>query len=520
MQSEIIPRDRLLIVDDSLFNCKVLRTILEEKYDVEEVHTGEEALDLLSKRSHDFQLVLLDLVMPGMGGFGLLEYMNKYRWIEDLPVIMVSSETDAQMVKRAYSMGITDFIRRPYEPDIVLQRIRNTIQLYAKQRRMMRAVAEKYYENERHSNLMISILSNIVEFRNGESGLHILHIKKITWFLLHKVLDKAGPQTYRVGDIPMLCKAAALHDIGKIAIPDSILNKPGRLTDEEFEIMKGHSRFGADMLKDLFDAREPLVKASYEICRWHHERWDGNGYPDGLAGDEIPIHAQVVALADVYDALTSERCYKPAYSHEKAISMILNGECGVFNPVLLDCMKDVEQELKEMVEHPVMEEVTMNPEEMLENVSRHDDMVMTRDLVHRVAVAQEKVEFLFDHIGEPCFFYCCEPSVITFSKKAQERFNLKDTYVEPEHQQEILNRIGYSQALRIRAYAYTIPREHGDYGIQARIQVDGEDCDCLLCCRNIWLVSPPTLCGVIGIIRKDPHPELHSPDPDSGIKFT
>ena len=496
-------KDRILIVDDSAFNRIVLKRILSDLYILEEASSAEETLAILSRRSHEFSLVLLDLIMPGMGGFGLLEKMNEYQWIGDLPVIMVSSETDSAMIKRAYSLGITDFIRRPYEPEIVQQRIKNTLALYAKQRRLAEAIAEKYYENEKNSNLMISILSNVVEFRNGESGPHVLHIKKISWFLLQQVLKK-GPQTYTAGDVHMLCKAAALHDIGKIAIPDQILNKPGRLTPEEFKIMQQHSQVGADMLKNLVaEQDEPLVKAAYEICRWHHERWDGRGYPDGLKGNEIPMHAQVVALADVYDALTSQRCYKEAYPHEKAVQMIMDGECGAFNPMLLECMREVQADLKHLAENPLPEEMVYDPQGILDQSEYGEDMVMTRDLVHRVAVSQRKEKFLADYISEPAFYYCREPSMLTLSRAAQELLKLKEQYINPEDDEKVMECVGKEQAEKLLDRVLMLPRNNGDYSVKATLRLDGQDCPCTLRCRNVWLLDPPTVLGVIGLIRRE-----------------
>ena len=255
--------------------------------------------------------------------------MNKYRWIEDIPVIMISAERGSSHIERAFELGITDFISRPFDTLIVHRRVVNTILLYAKQKRLAAMVAEQIYENEHRSSLMIDILSHIVEFRNGESGLHVRHVHTLTEIMLKTLIQRTDKYHLTQTDISVISTASALHDIGKIAIPEEILNKPGRFTDEEFAIMKTHSMVGAEMLKDLLIYQdEPLVKAAYEICRWHHERWDGRGYPDGLKGDEIPISAQMVALADVYDALTSERVYKPAFSHEQAVEMILGGQCG------------------------------------------------------------------------------------------------------------------------------------------------------------------------------------------------
>ena len=332
---------KILIVDDSEMNRDILSAMLGEEYEVIEAADGAEAVAVLQKRSHEISLVLLDIVMPVMDGFEVLTIMNKKKWIESIPVIMISAENSPSYVDRAYDLGVTDFISKPFDALIVRRRVVNTIILYAKQNKLVGLVADQIYEKEKNNNMMISILSHIVEFRNGESGLHVLHVQTITEILLRRLVKKTDKYDISDQDITLISTASALHDIGKISIPDEILNKPGRFTPEEFAIMKTHSMAGASMLKDLdIHKDEKLVKIAYEICRWHHERYDGKGYPDGLKGDEIPITAQIVSIADVYDALTSERVYKKAYSHQKAMEMIVGGECGSFNPLLLECLEE------------------------------------------------------------------------------------------------------------------------------------------------------------------------------------
>ena len=278
-----------------------------------------------------------------MDGLEVLACINKYHWNDTLAVIMISADDSPANIKRAYDLGAFDYISRPFDLTIVQRRISNTMFLYARQQRLEKIIAEQLQEQEKNNELMISILSHIVEFRNGESGLHILRVNTITKYLLKQLVQRTDQYFLSKADISLISTASALHDIGKISIPDTILNKPGRLTAEEFEIIKTHAMVGADMLSDLpIEQQEaPLVKVASEICRWHHERYDGNGYPDGLKGEEIPIAAQVVALADVYDALTSERCYKKAYSHEESLKMILEGQCGAFNPALLLCLEEI-----------------------------------------------------------------------------------------------------------------------------------------------------------------------------------
>jgi putative two-component system response regulator len=358
----IMEKQKILIVDDSEMNRSLLADILEEQYDVVEAENGVEAISLLSRQRADFSLLLLDIMMPEMDGFEVLAYINKYHWNDTFAVIMISADDSPANIKRAYDLGAFDYISRPFDSTIVKRRISNTMFLYARQQRLEKIIAEQFHEQEKNNKLMISILSHIVEFRNGESGLHILHVNTITKYLLKQLVRRTEQYPLSKADISLISTASALHDIGKIAISDTILNKPGRLTAEEFEVMKTHSMVGARMLSDLpFEQQEaPLVKVASEICRWHHERYDGNGYPDGLKGDEIPIAAQVVALADVYDALTSERCYKKAYSHKEALNMILEGQCGAFNPTLLLCLQEIADTLESELTDNSPEQETKN----------------------------------------------------------------------------------------------------------------------------------------------------------------
>ena len=342
-------KQQVLIVDDSELNREILATMLEEDFYILEATNGEEAL-LVLQQNPGIALVLLDIVMPVKDGFEVLTHMAQTHMIEDIPVIMISSEDSEENIRRAYELGVSDYISRPFDSKVVFQRVLNTIKLYAKQRRLISLVTDQIYEKEKNSRLMVGILSQIVEFRNGESGLHVRHINVLTEMLLARLVQKTGKYHLSWSEQYLIALASALHDIGKIGIDEKILNKPGKLTAEEFEIMKSHTLIGASMLESL-DAYqdEVLVRIAIQICRWHHERYDGSGYPDGLKGDEIPISAQVVSIADVYDALVSERVYKKAFSHEKAIEMIQSGECGVFNPLLLECLLEIQDKIKEVV---------------------------------------------------------------------------------------------------------------------------------------------------------------------------
>ena len=340
-------KSQILLVDDSAMNRMILKEILGGDYRILEAGNGQECLEKLQTEAENIALVLLDINMPVMDGFEVLKAMNANHTIEDIPVIMISSDDSDAAIRRSYELGASDYVNRPFDARIVYRRVTNTIKLYAKQRRLVQMVSDQIRARENNTDMLVGVLSHIVEFRNGESGAHVRHIRIITELLLHRLLEISSQYPITAEQQDNIPLASALHDIGKIGIDEKILNKPGKLTPEEFEVVKTHSMLGAEMLHQLENFNEqPLLQTAYEITRWHHERWDGRGYPDGLKGDEIPISAQLVALADVYDALTSERCYKKAFSHEKAVQMILNGECGAFNPLLLQCLTDMQTDLK------------------------------------------------------------------------------------------------------------------------------------------------------------------------------
>ncbi len=349
--SEMEEKQCILIVDDVEMNREFLSLMLEDKYRLLEAEDGEQAIQMLEEHLGEIDLILLDVVMPKLDGFGVLNVMNERHWIDDIPVIMVSAESSPDYIAKGYDMGVTDYISRPYDGSIVKKRVENTIMLYAKQKLLQKIVKEELVSKQKNNRVMIDILSTVVEFRNGESGMHVVRVRTIVEILLEAYLEMHPEIVLPLEDQMLIRDASSLHDIGKIVIPEEILNKPGRLTAEEFEIMKTHSARGADMLKNLPLIEESkLLQYAHEICRWHHERWDGRGYPDGLKGDEIPLSAQLVSLADVYDALTSERVYKPAYSHDRAIEMIHNGECGQFNPDILECLRQEESRLEEKIQ--------------------------------------------------------------------------------------------------------------------------------------------------------------------------
>ena len=432
-------KQKILIVDDSELNRAILADMLGDEYEIVEAENGLQGVGLLQQRGAEISLVLLDIVMPQMDGFGVLQVMSENHWIEDIPVIMISAESGSSHIERAYELGVTDFISRPFDALIVHRRVVNTIMLYAKQKRLANMVADQIYENEQRSSLLIDILSHIVEFRNGESGLHVLHVRTLTELMLNHLVQKTDRYPLSSSDISMISTASALHDIGKISIDEKILNKPGRFTEEEFAIMKTHSMTGAEMLENLpIHQDDPLVKVAYDICRWHHERWDGRGYPDGLKGDEIPIAAQIVALADVYDALTSKRCYKPAFSCEEAVSMILRGECGAFNPLLIECLEELAPELPGHINGSTTAAQRDRREmrNVAQEIRRHEELTASERTLQLLEHERMKYSFFADMSKEIQFEYTVSPPMITLTPWGAEHLGLEEIIMDPLHQPE------------------------------------------------------------------------------------
>lgn len=425
---------RILIVDDSEMNRDMLSDMLSDDYDIVEAADGEEALSILKERVYDIDLVLLDIIMPAVDGFGVLDVMKRYHWIDNTPVIMISSETSQSYIRKAFELGVTDYIIRPFDSFIIHKRVSNTLMLYRKQKKLLSALEEQVYENEKNNSMMINVLAHIVEFRNGESGMHVHHIKQLTSILLQNLIEKTDKYRLTENDILLISTASSLHDIGKISIDDKILNKPGRLTAEEFEVIKTHSIIGAEMLQDLHNTHNyPLFDKAYEICRWHHERYDGKGYPDGLKGEEIPISAQVTSLADVYDALTSNRCYKKAFSHEKAMEMILDGQCGAFNPVLLQCLKDCEKqilaELSDSIDTTQDDRLLIRAtEELVENKISSDKIDFS---AHLPIAARDRWNFFSDGSGEIQFEYDAILDVLRLTKYGAKVLGLQELTMHP-----------------------------------------------------------------------------------------
>ena len=420
-------RQTILIVDDSKFNRDILKEILGEKYNYLEAENGNQAIQMIGENI-GIDLMLLDINMPQMNGFEVLEIMKRSQCIEETPVIMISSEESVDTMREAYEMGITDYITRPFDSVIVKKRVQNTLSLYANQNHLVNVVVDQIYEKEDNNNIMIRILSSILGSRNSESREHILHIKTATEMMLRQLIKITDVYHLTEADIALITTASSLHDIGKIYIPEEILNKPGRLTDEEFKIMKTHSELGSDMIRDMHLPQEkPLVHTAWEICRWHHERWDGKGYPDGLKGEEIPISAQVVSIADVYDALTSERCYKKAFDHDTAIKMILDGQCGQFNPILLKCLKELSPRFFKMFSNETDDNKQYYEAQRLSNEILSEKSLPRKNYSQQIIkVMQEKIDFFKKNSGRNSVDYNAVSGQLTIINENQQTLYQRD----------------------------------------------------------------------------------------------
>ena len=493
-------RQKILIVDDSEMNREMLKAILGEGYKYAEAVDGAQALRMLRKDLH-IDLMLLDINMPKVDGFAVLEYMNQFRWIDEIPVIMISANDDRESIGRCYGLGVSDYIRRPFDTFIVQRRVKNTLTLYANQKRLMGMVSDQIYRNQRDNNVMIGILSHIVEFRNSESAQHVLQVQTVTGMLLRRLGEKTDVYHLTEEKIRLIVTASALHDIGKISIPESILNKPGRLTPEEFDVIRTHPAIGASMLEGLTPYRkEPLLKAAIEICRWHHERWDGGGYPDGLLGEQIPISAQVVALADVYDALTSDRCYKKAYSHETAISMILNGECGAFNPMLLDCLQEISVRLKNSLprlaaEWSMKKDAQRLSAELLKqnNMPRSDraqrELNYVREMLIFFASCCGGVQFEYDTLSRSI-------TVVDWSRPWQKSRTILDA-----DNPDSMRLLRPADVARLRSALKATTPENNELSVSLLLPVAGEQHWHSIRMHTLWSpLSPGSYVGVVGIM--------------------
>lgn len=495
-------KQTILIADDSEINRSLLADMLGNEFEILEAEDGQQAVAALQREGGKIDLVLLDIVMPNMDGFEVLASMIHNGWMKDIPVIMISSETSPSCIERAYELGVTDFINRPFDVWIVRKRVMNTLVLTSKQKKLVSLVTDQIFEREKMSNMMITILSHIVEFRNGESGMHVLHIRTLVDLLLRDLVLKTDRYNLTQTDISLISTASALHDIGKIGIPDEILNKPGKLTAEEYEVMKRHSEIGAGMLDDLdFLQDEKLVTYARQICRWHHERYDGKGYPDGLKGEEIPIAAQIVSLADVYDALTSERVYKPAFSHEEAMHMITNGQCGTFNPLLLECLHDVQGKIKEELSissfsRDTYEQIPRVTDEILQ----HDELSTSARTLTLLENERIKTRFFAELSHEIQFEYVYDPSMLMVSDFGERKLGLGEIVMNPLEDKNVLALFGREYLDEFVATVQKTTPEDYAFSMELLIPLGGEERWVRVSGRALFSGEQAVRTGVIGKI--------------------
>lgn len=366
-------RTKALVVDDVEINRQLLCEIMKDGFTVLEAEDGRAALSILEREQEDIAVVLLDIVMPEVDGFEVLRSMKEHGYLKKIPVLFITGDTSEETERRGFEMGVSDLIRKPFSSILVNKRVKNVVEMFANKnsledkvdeqtqilRRQFKMLSHQAEKLKMRNSEIIGVLGTVVEYRNLESGEHIKRVKGFTEILAKHMMKEYPEYGLTEEEVEVISSASALHDIGKIAIPDSILLKPARLTKEEFEYMKSHTTKGYDILRNMEGIwDEEYRKASYEICRHHHERYDGNGYPDRLKGEEIPVSAQIVSIADVYDALVSERVYKGAYTKAEAYHMILNGECGVFSPKLIECFRNAREEFEELADRLKGEKVT------------------------------------------------------------------------------------------------------------------------------------------------------------------
>ena len=494
-------QNKLLIIDDSEINRSILADILEKEFEILEAADGVEAVSVLEQYGTDISVVLLDIVMPRMNGFEVLSVMNQRRWIDEIPVIIISAESGNNQIERAFNMGATDFIMRPFDALLVYRRVINTVLLYAKQKKLMNLVVAQIDERERQSHMMVDILSHIVEFRNGESGQHIVHVRTFTEVVLRQLQRITDKYVLTQTDISMIGMVSALHDIGKIVIDEKILNKPGKLTAEEFEEMKKHTVAGAGMLERIPSYQNArLMRAAWEICRWHHERYDGRGYPDGLKGDAIPISAQVVALADVYDALISERCYKKAYSHDQAIHMILNGECGVFNPLLMECLKAVEHTLSSEFQRVQAEEASISRVGLINEILSSERLYASDRSLKLIEQERARTSFFSAMTNEIHFEYNALNCTMHLSPWAAERIGLDELICYPTKNPILMGTLGAENFRQLMIQQQASSPERPIITQDCLLPVDGVPRWHRVVIQTLWSEDGKTITGMIGRI--------------------
>ena len=489
---------KLLIADDSELNRAILMNMLEHDYEIIEATNGREAVAALRSYEGEIGALLLDLLMPEMNGFEVLAVMNQNHWIENIPTIIISTETSPASIDRAFRLGVSDYISRPFIPSVVRQRIINTVLLQTKKQQLLGMVSEQFDQQEKNNALLVSILGYAVEYRSGESGSHMSNVSHLTELLLKRLLQKTDVYAVPYDDVETICTAAGLHDIGKLLVPEEILTKPGALTPVEFDVIKRHPTLGANMITSLpLHQDDKLVKYAIEICHWHHERWDGRGYPDHLKGDEIPIAAQVVSLADVYDALVSKRCYKDAYSPEKAMQMIHNGECGVFNPILLECLDEIAPTLKEEAKlPPSLAQAQYTAQRAIEDLYQGRNLSAAR-MTQELESSFAKQSFFLDLSHELWFEYTTQPPALNLYHALSEQTGLPSVIVDPLNDPQFKAVAGAKLIEQISDRVRNLTVDEQYFEMESQLVLKGELCWCKLALLITWSTTEPGQCKSI-----------------------
>lgn len=492
-------KPRILIADDNQMNRSMLKDILGDEFEIMEASNGAYVCNIMKSKRAKIDLLLLDMMIPGMDGFEVLEKMMGTGVAGKLPVIMISSESSPSYLKRAYDLGITDYISRPFDVTVVRNRVNNAIMLHANKYRMDEIISGRMYERRNNSKQVINMLSHLIEYRNMEEDVHIRRVNVVTRLLLECLYKKEPQYELTRENILMITEASSLHDIGKICVPDRILKKKGALTNREYEIVKYHTLNGASLAqKFLQQENQKLAAVVYEVCRWHHERYDGKGYPDGLEGDCIPIAAQVVSLADAYGALTSKRAYGEKYSYKKALQMILNGDCGRFNPILLEYLKEIANRIPREVSHRAAHHVNRYDLDSILFHLRDVEPEASDRTLQLMEIERTKYQFFASMSKEIQFEYISSSSMVTISDWGAERLGINATIMDPCRNWELIRVLGEDTLREIRERVEMATPDQPVFQYEGKINIDGELRWHRIICRKIWLPDDHHSIRVIG----------------------
>lgn len=494
-------KQRILIAEDSEMNRAILASLLEDEYDIIEAFDGKDAITILRTYHRSIAAIMLDIVMPCIDGFGVLEEMRKNNWIDEIPAIMISSETSSSYIDRAFELGATEYISRPFAAGIIRRRIKNAMLIHKKKQQLIDVTTGWFSERERDKDAMISLLIQAIGSRNADDYDHVIGVEHLTTLLLHRMNGKDGKYMLSHSDFESISMASLIHDIGKILLPHEIVQKKGGLSPEEAEIYKRHTLLGAQIISELkLHKNERIVKYASEICHWHHERWNGEGYPDGLSGDNIPIAAQVVSVADVFDSLVNGRRGRPVYTHEKAFEMIKNGECGSFNPLLVKCLSDILASLKQDKKIGLADQAQIFAKNAVEDLFLNQDLTSSR-ISKQLEDANIKVDFISNISDELWFEYTTQPSSLRLSKGAADKTGLPVVIVDPLKNKDFCSYVGESAIEAIQMALADASPENSYSETTVKILLDGRLCRCQLIMMVLWSNVNDEYSSVLGKVE-------------------